>query len=62
MFKGFLVMGCFNTLMHTAVWWLQQDSLVHQCLAAVGVIGLSGAEGHPHFTLVHVFFRMGLDL
>lgn len=57
-------MGCFNMFVLTAGWWLWQDSLASQCLAAVGVVGLSvGAGGDTHsVTLVHMFFRMALDL
>lgn len=52
--KGSWSWVVFNVLMHTAVWWLQQDSLASPCLAAAGVIGLSvGQEGTPRAS--HLF-------
>lgn len=63
-FQRILIMGVFNGFMHMAVWWLRQDSHASQCLVAVGVVGLSMGKGGDtrSFTLVHVFFRMALDL
>lgn len=53
-FQRILIIGVFNGFMHMAVWWLRQDSHASQCLAAVGVIGLSmGKGGTP--TASHLF-------